>query len=139
MKNKIKLEKKTFNCFIYSFLAHGDSIFTTSKFFRVGRSTTYEIIGEVCSLIWEVLSPIYLAWKSADELKVIAHGFRARWNLPNCLGALDGKEIMIKTPPHSGSMFYNYKSYFSFKVLAISDAFLRFTWASIGDYGKQSL
>ncbi|XP_051157964.1 putative nuclease HARBI1 [Leptopilina boulardi] len=121
-----------------SYLAHGDSLFSSANLFRVGVSTTYKIVVEVCPLIWELLSPIYLSWKSAAELEVVAHGYRARWNLPNCLGALDGKEIRIRAPPHSGSMFYCYKKFFSFKVLSICDAFYRFTWISVGDYGSIS-
>jgi len=30
-------------------------------------------------------------------------------NFPHCLGAVDGKDIRVIKPEHSGSMFYNYK------------------------------
>ncbi|XP_051169954.1 uncharacterized protein LOC127287187 [Leptopilina boulardi] len=121
-----------------SYMAHGDSLFSTANLFHVGKSTTYKIVGEVCPIIWELLSPIYLAWKSAEELKVVAEGYQRRWNFPHCLGSLDGKEIRIKAPPHSGSMFYCYKKFFSFKLLAMCDAFYRFTWVNVGDYGSIS-
>lgn len=60
------------------FLAHGDSERTVSNFFRVGRSTFYKIVAEVCPLIWELLSPHYLNWKSPAEWKIVAEGFRVR-------------------------------------------------------------
>lgn len=123
----------------YSYLGHGDSMFFLANLFRVGKSTTYTIIHEVCPLIWEVLSPTYLAWKSAEELSIVAQGFQTMWNFPNCLAALDGKELRIRSPPRSGSMFYNYKKLLSFKVLAICDAFYRFMWVNIGDFGKKML
>ncbi|CAH1993152.1 unnamed protein product [Acanthoscelides obtectus] len=37
--------------------------------------------------------------------------FSARWNFPNCAGALDGKHIILRSPFHSGSEFYNYKGH----------------------------
>ncbi|XP_043479980.1 putative nuclease HARBI1 [Leptopilina heterotoma] len=121
-----------------NYLGHGDSNFSTANFFRVGRSTVYGIIHEVSRVIWDVLSPIYLNWKSEEEWKIVAEGFRVKWDFPNCVGALDGKEIRIKAPPHSGSLYFNYKRFYSFKLMAICDAFLRFTWIDIGDYGSLS-
>ncbi|XP_051156166.1 putative nuclease HARBI1 [Leptopilina boulardi] len=121
-----------------NFLAHGDSKRTLANFFRIGLSTTYEIVSEVCPLIWDLLSPIYIRWNTPEEWKAVAEGFRVRCNIPNCLGAIDGKEIRIRAPPHSGSWFYNYKKFYSFKLLAICDAYYRFTWVDIGEYGSLS-
>ncbi|XP_051175596.1 uncharacterized protein LOC127290824 [Leptopilina boulardi] len=121
-----------------NFLANGDSTRTSQNFFRVGRSTVYNIIKEVCTVIFSELSPWYFRERTAPEWRIIAGGFRGKWNLPNCVGALDGKEISIIAPPHSGSLFFNYKKFFSIKLLASCDAFYRFTWADVGDYGSQS-
>ncbi|XP_020713661.1 uncharacterized protein LOC105664736 [Ceratitis capitata] len=40
----------------------------------------------------------------------LANVFRTQWNLPNWVGALDGKHIAIKAPPNFGSSFYNNKN-----------------------------
>lgn len=105
-------------------------------FFRIGVSTSYKIILEVCVAIWDCLSPIYLTTKDAFEWQIVARGFERKWNFPNCLRAIDGKEVRIKKSAHSGSLFYNYKKFYSFKLLATCDAFFRFTWIDVGDYGK---
>lgn len=74
--------------------------------------------------------------KNSFDWQIVARGFFQKWNFPNCLGAIDGKEIRIKKPPRSGSMFFNYKKFFSFKLLAACDANYRFTWIDVGDYGN---
>lgn len=33
-----------------------------------------------------------------------------RWNFPNAIAALDGKHVLIKSPPHSGQITFATKS-----------------------------
>nr|XP_022907898.1 protein ALP1-like [Onthophagus taurus] len=73
-----------------------------------------------------------------DDWKRIAHEFWTIWNFPNCLGALDGKHVVIQTPTNSGSLFFNYKKTFSIVLLALVDAQYNFITVDIGSYGKNS-
>jgi hypothetical protein len=41
--------------------------------------------------------------------------------IPNCTGATDEKHVRIKMPSDSGSLFYNYKHFFSILLLALVD------------------
>ena len=59
-------------------------------------------------------------------------------NFPNCNGAIDGKHIKINYPTPSGSLYYNYKKYYSIVLLAVVDAYYRFIFLDIGSYGKAS-
>ena len=52
----------------------------------------------------------------------VAKDYFKKWNFPNCLGSIDGKHIRLKFPAKSGSMFFNYKQFFSIVLLAIVDA-----------------
>lgn len=45
---------------------------------------------------------------------------------------------MLQAPPHSGSTYYNYKSYHSLNLLAVCDAEYCFTFLDIGAEGRQS-
>ncbi|XP_067210492.1 uncharacterized protein [Linepithema humile] len=121
-----------------SFLAHGDSVNTTARGFRIGKSTAYKIIFETCNVIWNVLQPIYLPKPTADSWRRIAEDFYEIWNFPNCIGAVDGKHIQIQCPPKTGSLYYNYKQFFSIVLMAAADAKYKFTWVDIGDYGSMS-
>lgn len=119
-------------------MAHGDNAKTTALFFRIGRSTLYKLVEEVTSAIIKHLQPIYLPKVNDINWENVAEGYQNRWQFPNCLGGIDGKHCRIRAPPNSGSAFHNYKSFFSMVLLAGCDAYYRFTWVHLGDYGMDT-
>jgi hypothetical protein len=78
--------------------------------FRLGDNTVGLIIRETCQLIYDRLQPEYLTMpKTSAEWEKISLDFWRRWNIPNCLGSIDGKHCVLRKPSKSGSLFYNYK------------------------------
>ena len=80
----------------------------------------------------------YMPRPTEDDWRGIAERFFAKWNFPNCIGAIDGKHIVIQAPPGSGSLYFNYKKTFSVVLMALADADYRFRVVHIGAYGKSS-
>ena len=56
--------------------------------------------------------------------------------MPHCLGALDGNHAGIPKPASSGSLWYNYKGFFSVVLLSICDARYWFSYVYVGEYGS---
>ena len=106
--------------------------------FWTGVSTARQIILDVCMAIRDVLAPIYMPVPLEDKWKSIADEFYERWNFLNCIGAIDGKHVMIQCPFNSGSLFCNYKSYFSIVLLPVASADYRFVMVDVGAYGSSN-
>lgn len=119
-------------------MATGDSFKTIAESFRLGYTTVQEIVHTTCAVIWEVLSKIVMPEPTEDTWKEAQNGFAQRWNFPNCISAMDGKHIKIQAPPNSGSLYFNYKKYFSIVLLALVDANYKFIIVHVGEMGKNS-
>ncbi|XP_071491135.1 uncharacterized protein [Diadema antillarum] len=98
----------------------------------------HNIVKDVCEAMWKRLQPLYMPEPSQKMLEEIAEGFQRRWNFPHCIGAIDGKHVIVQAPPNSGSIFYNYKGTYSRVLLALVDHDYCFTAVAIGAYGSQS-
>ena len=75
---------------------------------------------------------------STENWKRIAKGFENIWNLPHCIGAIDGKYVSIKSPLNSGSLYYNYKGFLSIILMAICAAHYMFFLVDIGSFGSNN-
>lgn len=104
----------------------------------MGATTVGKIVKETVGVMWNVLQPIHLPVPTNDDFIKISADYASIWNFPNCLGALDGKHVKIICPSHSGSMFFNYKKFFSIVLQAVCDANYRFSVVEVGGYGRQS-
>jgi len=120
------------------FLATGDSFRTIAISYRIGHSIVQSIVIQVCEAIIENLMSLTMPKPTEDHWKKIAEEFWNIWNFPNCIGALDGKHVVIQAPANSGSQFFNYKKIFSIVLLALVDAHYKFIAVDIGGYGKNS-
>lgn len=106
--------------------------------YQAGETTIRNIVHETCEIVWFRLKEECLPRFTSIRWEEIAEGFLLNANFPNCLGAVDGKHVRIIRPPHSGSLYYNYKHYYSVVLLAMCNANYEFTYVNVGMQGKES-
>ncbi|RVE47640.1 hypothetical protein evm_007737 [Chilo suppressalis] len=116
------------------YLATGDSLHTLEALYRVGRSTISIFLPEVCEAIYSALKD-YIRILSREDWIRIEHGFRTKWNFPGCVGALDGKYIIIFATDDT-SDYYNYKGANSIILLALVDDDYCFSYINVGVNGR---
>jgi len=120
-------------------LASGDKYPTLQYDFRVPRNTISLFIPEVCQAIVDEYKVEAISCPTTpDEWRPIADNFQRKWNVPHACGALDGKHIAIRAPANSGTLYHNYKGFFSLVLLALVDADYKFLWVDIGGNGAMS-
>lgn len=120
------------------YLAAGDLQISLSFSYRISPAAVNGIIMSTCKELWKVLAPVVMALPTKEDWLKIAQDFDNMWHFPNCIGALDGKHVVIQAPNNSGSLFFNYKGTFSIVLMALVDANYKFIMVDVGGYGKAS-
>ncbi|XP_050313273.1 uncharacterized protein LOC126748227 [Anthonomus grandis grandis] len=120
------------------YFATGSSFKSLQFYFLRGHTTIRKIVYHTAKMLWKTLQPQFLPKPTSEKWLDIAERFYSLWNLPNCIGSIDGKHIRIKAPPNSGSAFHNYKGFFSIVLLAVVDADGLIISVDVGEYGRNS-
>jgi len=60
---------------MYRFLAHGDSIISKAWEFRIGHSTVYAIVHDVCRALWCALQSEFLPEPGEQKWLEVAENF----------------------------------------------------------------
>ena len=123
-------------CLTLHYLAYGGSQKSLCVLFWIAKSTISNIINKMYSAIWDCFKEQYMRPpRTTDDWKNIAKDFYEIWNLPHCIGAIDGKHVRIKAPINSRFLYYSYKGFFSIVLIVICYARYVFSFVDIGDYG----
>ena len=97
------------------------------------------IVSETCEALYQCLKERYLSKPhSSEDWLQIAESFETIWNMPHVLGSIDGKHIRIECPKLSGTLYHNYKGFFSIVLLAVCDANYCFSMFDLGQYGSNN-
>lgn len=116
----------------------GCTFTSLSFYFARGEKSIGRIVSETSVAIWQALVNEYMPIPNRDQWIQTSQRFQDLWNLPNCLGSIDGKHIRIQKLPGSGSENFNYKSFHSLVLMACADADGYFTMIETGYAGRNS-
>lgn len=119
-------------------MSQGVSIQYLAWAFKLGKETVRKIVLETCEAIWTILSAIYVCEPTSADFEQISDDFFNLWDMPNCVGSIDGKHIAIRKPVNSVAEYFNYKHFYSIVLMAACDAKYTFTYVDVGAYGGQS-
>ncbi|XP_068135055.1 uncharacterized protein [Hyperolius riggenbachi] len=137
MRKSISAEQRLVATLRY--LATGSSLEELKFMTAISPQALGVLIPETCHAIIQVLKGKYFRFPTTSEdWNQIASQFEELWNFPNCGGALDGRHVRINPPHHSGSLYYNYKGFFSIIVMALVNANCEFIMVDVGKNGKFS-
>jgi hypothetical protein len=121
------------------FLATGNTYHSLAFSFRVPHNTISLFVPEVCeAIISELADKVVVTPSTPDEWREVSDKFEARWNFWHSCGAIDGKHIAIKAPADSGTVYHNYKGFFSIILLGLVDAEYKFLYIDVGANGSTS-
>lgn len=119
------------------YLATGDSYMSLQYGFRVANNTISKLVPETCeAIIDEFLEEVMKCPQTPEEWLKVSELFSSRWNFHNTVGALDGKHISIRNPAEGGSLYYNYKGFYSIILMALVDADYKFLYVDLGANGR---
>lgn len=74
--------------------------------------------------------------QSPEAWKTVADKYNEKWQFPNCVGAVDGKHVVMVAPPNAGSIYYNYKNTHSIVLMGIADAEYKLIYIDVGRPGR---
>ncbi|KAJ8877525.1 hypothetical protein PR048_021980 [Dryococelus australis] len=120
MRDSVSPEEKV--AVTLRYLAMGCSFGELHFNYCLGKSTTTGIVRQVCEALWRLMARNFVPKPK-------------RANFPNCIGAVNGKHARITMPEHSGSLYHNYKHYFS---IVLFSNLRRQLLLFLRDYGKNS-
>lgn len=79
------------------FLVTGCTARHLASTYRIAESTLHQIFMQVMEVIIAELKSGFMAFTDGNWLDT-TNKFNYRWNLPNCLGAIDGKHFPVVCP-----------------------------------------
>ena len=126
-------------CIFLRYVASGASYRSLEYQFRVSKRSISRIIPTVAKAIIDELQHQYLKTpNTVDEWLIISENFYQRWNFPNMIGAVDGKQIVLEQPNKLGSHYRNYKGTDSILLMAVVGPEYQFLFADVGMNGRNS-
>ena len=88
-------------CVTLCFLVTGDEFPTIATSYRMSTTTVGRIVKDTCAALWDVLKSngFLNVPRTSIEWLQIEEQLKLKWNFDHCIGAIDGKHVIIQCPP----------------------------------------
>ena len=90
------------------------------------------IVHDTCAAIVQVLQSRYIKFPTGESLRNVVDGFKLKWQMIQCAGAIDGCHIPVKPPALNHTDYYNRKGWYSIVLQAVVDHGYLFTDIMVG-------
>lgn len=120
------------------FLATGDSYTSLMYLFKISKQSISKIVPKVCEALVNALAEYVKTPSNSQEWALVSTGFKNKWQFDQCLGALDGKHVVVQCPVDSGTEYFNYKGHYSIVLMALVDSNYSFLYVNVGCQGRIS-
>ncbi|XP_064469997.1 uncharacterized protein LOC135384738 [Ornithodoros turicata] len=104
----------------------------------MGHSTTNNMIWSTSTAICKHLSGLVELPNPKAAWRQKCQDFSMNCQFPDCIGAMDGKQVNIVKPKKSGSVFFNYKKAHGIVLFAVVDARYKFMYVDASASGSSS-
>ena len=107
---------------------------TIGHLFGVARCTctVCVIVHDTCTAIVRTFQTRYIKFPTGDNLRKAIDGFKSKWQMVQCAGAIDGCHIPVRPPALNHTDYYNRKGWYSVVLQAVVDHDYLFTDIMVG-------
>ncbi|KHJ79280.1 hypothetical protein OESDEN_21077 [Oesophagostomum dentatum] len=123
-------------CIFLRYVGHGSHYGSLAEDLSCGATTVSKVVMEVSNSINRVLRADAIPAITRQSLIDTSVKAQHRYDYPRAVGFMDGKHIALKKPAHSGSTYWNYKSFYSIILLAVCDCDYNFISFDVGSPGR---
>ena len=107
--------------------------------YKIGKATVSKIIFEKCEVIYAILKePYFVPRTSEEEWLKMCKQLAEVYNMIRAIGCIDGKHNRVECPKLSGTLYCNYKGFFSFVLMTKYDTNYCFTLFYLRQYGSNN-
>ena len=131
---------------IYQSLKYDYMIICPQACVAIYQSLKYDymiICPQACIAIYQSLKYDYMIICECRQHQKNGKSYRTRLfahgNIPNSIGVMDSKHIAMFNPKDSGSIFYNYKGFYSVVLLGLVNHCYQYIYANVGCQGISDL
>lgn len=117
------------------YLANNETFRQICDRFAISISSAHRVLMRVLNFLLSLMQE-YISWPTQERKAIISENFKAKQNIRNIIGAIDGSHVRINRPSEHEETYVNRKQYHSMIIQAVCDSSKLFTDICCGEPGS---